>query len=91
MKAPEKCVTPDKLFAWADKYARKMEESGRGTQYPTFKQATNRFKVNLDAIEDACNEGLYDDRYLGAGVGVRTGSGIGLHKHRGDWVVEAYA
>ena len=38
-----KPVNPDQLFRYADRYARRQEKRGQGTQYPTFRKAAKRF------------------------------------------------
>lgn len=44
-------MTPDELFNYADRFARRSEAEGKGTQYPTFRQAAKRFKVSLSDMK----------------------------------------
>lgn len=82
-------MTPEELYAYANKFARRAEDAGEGTRYPTMRQATKQFKVRLSDIEDACQD--YCGRgYLGLAVGFRTGSGYGVYAVKGDCLVEAY-
>lgn len=83
-------VTPDELFAYASRYARRLEAQDKGTDYPTLRQAANRFKVNYDDLEMAVEDFDSSKGYLGLAVGIRTGSGYGSYKHRGEWKIEAY-
>ncbi|MDU8350689.1 hypothetical protein RYA05_02155 [Pseudomonas syringae pv. actinidiae] len=78
------------LFTYACNFARKNEESGKGTIYPKFRQAAKRFNANLDDIERACNDWDGSLGYMQPAVAVRSGNGIGDIERRGDWLVEAY-
>lgn len=82
-------MTPEQLFDYANKYARRAESVGKGSQYPTFRQAAKRFKVTLSEVEDAC-EDYSGDGYMKAAVCIRAGNGIYSFKSKGDWLVEAY-
>lgn len=84
-----------KLFNYARNYADKAERTGRGTQFPTVRQAAKRFKVPQDDILDVveCAEVSLipgaDYFALAVAVGI---SGVG---HRGydspaDYQLEAY-
>lgn len=82
-------MSPDDLFNYAERFARRSEAEGKGTQYPTFRQAAKRFKVSLSAVEDACND--WDgEGYMKPATVFRSGSGIGSFDNKGDWLVEAY-
>ena len=83
-------VSPDALFAYANRYARRAETAGRGTEYPTFRRAAKRFGVPLDAIEQACEE--YDGTgYMRPAVAMgQPGHGYFLLETRGAYLVEAY-
>ena len=79
------------LWKWARRYAKRREDAGKGTQYPTLRQATKRFRCSMDDIEGVIHDDLGDDsRYLGLIVAVRVGSGVGEIERRGDYQVEAY-
>ena len=43
-------VTAQQVFDYADRYARRHENTGKGTQYPTVRQAARRFKVKQATI-----------------------------------------
>ena len=83
-------LTPQSLFDWATAFAKKHEDAGRGTKYPTFRQAAKRFGVKICDIEDACADWT-GPGYMSAAVGFRAYNGIGLYEHIGDYEVEAYA
>ena len=84
-------LTPEKLFDYADKYARKHEDTGKGTQFPTMRKAAKRFRCKLSDIEDAVND-YYGDGYMGIVVAVGM-SGVGYAEIdiKGDQYIEAYA
>jgi len=79
-------MTAEKLWVWASAYARRAEKTGKGTQYPTFRQATKRFHCTLDDIEDIIGDDPgADERYLGITTY------YSFEASRGDyWLVEAY-
>lgn len=82
-------MTPEELFKYADRFARRAENAGKGTKYPTFRQAAKRFKVRISDVEDACNDWC-GEGYMGAIVAIRVGSGVGGIDSTGDYQVEAY-
>ncbi len=86
-------ITPETLFTYVLRFAKRSEDSGNGTQYPTFRQITNRFHVNYDQIEDAVNDGQGREgcgSYFGVSVGVQIqGAGYAEHATRGEYQVEA--
>jgi len=80
------------LFTYACNFARRSEKAGKGTAYPKFRQAANRFNATLGDIEQACNDWDGSLGYMQPAVAVRSGGGgVGEIEHRGDWLVEAYA
>ena len=84
-------MTAQELFNWARKYAKRHEDIGRGTQYPTMREATKRFHCTLDDIENIIDDDIEpEDSYLGLGVAWRVGNGVADIEHRGDYVIEAY-
>lgn len=84
-------VTSDQLWSYARKYADKKEKAGMGTQYPTMRQATKRFKCKIDDIQDAVDDACFNDKYLGLAVAYGV-SGFGSFEieHRGNYEIEAY-
>lgn len=83
------------LWRWARGYSKRHEDSGKGTQYPTMREATKRFKCSMDDIENVMGDDLGDgeDRYLGLAVAVRVGGhggGVGDIEPRGAQLIEAY-
>jgi hypothetical protein len=82
-------IDPNKLFAYADSFARRHEENRMGTQYPTLARAANRFRCKVGDIENAieCYEGA---GYMGVAVGIRTSGGYAVYDKRGQCLVEAY-
>jgi hypothetical protein len=80
------------LWRWARAYAKKHEDTGRGTQYPTMREATKRFRCTLDDIENVMGDDLgEEDRYLGIAVAVGIpGVGYANIETRGDQLIEAY-
>lgn len=83
-------VKPDELFKYATAFAQRSEAKGKGTVYPTFRQAANRFRTTLDAIEQACSDWDSSKGYMQPAVAVRSGNGVG-ELERGQWMVEAYS
>jgi len=80
------------LWRWARAYAKKHEDAGRGTQYPTMREATKRFRCTLDDIENVMGDDLgEEDRYLGIAVAVGVhGVGYANIETRGEQLIEAY-
>lgn len=88
-------LDPEKLFQYADRYARRSEAAGKGTKYPTFRMAAKRFGVALDEIEQACDD-YQGDGYMQPATGLSVGGNVGMRgaasfATRGEWLVEAYA
>jgi hypothetical protein len=84
-------MTPEQLFEYAIQHARQAEADGKGTQYPTFQDVAKRFRVNHEAIEQACDDFDQANGYMKPAVGVRCGSAVGVFEHKGQWLVEAYS
>ena len=86
-------LTAQQLFNYANKFARRSESKGNGTQYPTFRQVAKRFKVSYDQIEDAIADGQGRSGcgdYFGAGIGIQIpGVGYLVYSARGEYIVEA--
>lgn len=85
-------MTPEELFGYADRFARRSEEAEKGTKYPTFRQVAKRFKVTYDEIETVIDD-YQGDGYLGMAVGMQVGGmGGGTYRFesRGQYLVEAY-
>lgn len=81
------------LWRWARAYAKRHEDAGQGTQYPTMREATKRFRCTLDDIEAVIGDDLGDDedRYLGIAVAVGIqGVGTANIEVRGEQLIEAY-
>lgn len=80
------------LWRWARAYAKEHEDAGRGTQYPTLREATKRFRCTLDDIENVIGDDLGEgDRYLGIAVAVGIpGAGMADIEPRGAQLIEAY-
>lgn len=79
------------LWRWARAYAKKREDAGRGTQYPTMRGATKRFRCSMDDIENIMGDDIgEEDRYLGLAVAVGI-QGVGYADlPRGEQLIEAY-
>lgn len=84
-------MTPDQLFQYATEYARQAEADDKGTKYPTFREVARRFRVNHDAIEQACDDWDQSQGYMKPAVGVRAGNSVGSFATKGQWLVEAYS
>ncbi len=82
-------LSPEDLFEWASEYARSSETAGRGTNYPTLRMASRRYGISQERIEELLDEGTTRG-YLGLAVGIRTHSGTGVFKTRGECLIEAY-
>lgn len=82
-------ITPEKLFAYATKFCKRAENAGRGSQFPTFRQAAKHFRVSVKQVNDACQDWT-GSGYMSAVVGFRTGSGISTIESQKDYQVEAY-
>ena len=83
-------MTPEQLFTYADRFASRAENAGKGTQYPTLRQTAKRFKVTYDEIEQVADD-YQGDGYLGiaCAVGI-SGVGSAAIEPRGEHLVEAY-
>jgi len=82
----------DTLFSYVQNFARKNEEAGRGTQYPTFRQAAKRMKCTYDELQQLIDD-YQGEGYMGAATGFQVGGMGGGHYHietRGSYLVEAY-
>lgn len=94
-KARRPSLTATALWLWARAYAKRHEDAGRGTQYPTLREATRRFRCTLDDIENTVGDDVevegHEDYYLGIAVAVGiSGSGYADLEPRGEQLVEAY-
>lgn len=81
--------TPAELFAYANRFARRAENAGRGTRYPTLSRAARRFRCRIADIESAIDD-YQGDGYMGIAVGVQSAAGIAVYATRGECLVEAY-
>lgn len=82
----------DKLFAYASRFAKRAEEAGRGTQWPTYRQAASALRCTYDELEQLI-EDYQGDGYMGTAVGCQVGGmggGVYTYKSRGQYCVEAY-
>lgn len=86
------CVNAIDLWRWARAYAKRREDAGLGTRYPTMREATKRFHCTLDDVENVVGDDLGDEnRYLGIAVALGTlGAGHANINHRSEQLVEAY-
>lgn len=82
-------MTPDDLFKYAASYAGESEAAGRGTQYPTVREAARHFRVTQVEISDQCDD-WQGDGYMKLATGIRVGSSVGSFENLGDCLVEAY-
>lgn len=83
------------LWKWARAYAARAVAAEKGTVYPTFREATKRFRCSLDDVENVIGDDIEDvdvpEPYLGIGVGFGVnGGGVHWFEARGEYVVEAY-
>lgn len=83
-------VQPDDLFKYADRFARRSERAGKGTEYPTLRQCARRFKCSHEDIVLSVEDGPSHAGYLGIVAGVRAHDGIAEYEGL-DRQVEAYA
>lgn len=89
-------ITAPRLWKWARGYAKKREDAGKGTVYPTMREATKRFHCTLDDIEDVVGDDIEDDdeigpdHYLGIGVAWGVNGGMAPIEVRGEQIIEAY-
>ena len=82
-------LTPKALFTYADRFATRHEKAGRGTVYPTLRQAARRFRTTVAEVEEAVDSGDVGG-YLGIAVAIGI-PGVGYADlPRGEWMVEAY-
>jgi hypothetical protein len=85
-----KTVDPDELFAYATAFCRRNEAKDGGSDYPTLRQAANRFGVRQVDIESACDDFDSSKGYMQIAVAVGGNGGYAEYKTRGDCKVEAY-
>lgn len=93
-KARQPVLSATALWEWARRHAKRHEDAGRGTQYPTMRAATKRFRCSMDDIESVTGDDVQGqkDYYLGiaTAIGIPGGGGIGNIEPRGEQLVEAY-
>ena len=82
--------TAETVFNYANRFARRNEKAGRGTRYPTVRQAAKRFRVTqssiVDIVEGSDIDGAYFELAVALGIpGVGNASLEG-----GDQMIEAY-
>ena len=86
-------MNPSQLFNYARGVADRNEAAGRGTRFPTVRQAAARFRCKqadiVSAVEDADREAIGAE-YFGLAVGGMAGSGYFAHSAQGDYEIEAY-
>jgi len=84
-------VDPSELFAYASGVAKRSEAAGKGTQWPTLRQAAKRFRTTLADVEDAI-EAYEGEGYMGVVVafGSANGQGYSEFSCRGACLLEAY-
>lgn len=88
--ATRRKLKPRELFDYAINFAKASVEAGRGTRYPTFRQAADHFGVSIAQIERACENWDQLAGYMRPAVGVRVGAAIAAHASKSDWQIEAY-
>lgn len=80
-------ISSEQLFRYALAFSKRAQARGDNRLFPSFRQAAKRFKTTLDTIEDAIQD-YTGPGYMGAVVGIKTYSGYGDIKNRGDYLVE---
>lgn len=86
-------VNATSLWKWARGRAARAAKAGKGPVYPTFREATLRFRCTLDDVENVLGDDVEAEgfNYLGMGVGVGVpGGGASWFEARGQYLVEAY-
>jgi vacuolar-type H+-ATPase catalytic subunit A/Vma1 len=82
------------IFRYARRYADRHEKAGRGTQFPTVRQAAKRFGVKQSEIEEVVYSVDHSEingcEYMGLSVGCRIRAGWATHDSLGDFEIEAY-
>lgn len=82
-------VSAERVFRYADRFARRAEAAGRGTQYPTMRQAANALRCTYAELEAAVAE-YQGVGYLGIAVAIGL-PGFGYAElARGEQQIEAY-
>jgi hypothetical protein len=82
----------DKLFKYAENFASRAEKAGRGTQWPTYRQAARAMRCTYDELEQLI-EDYHGAGYMGTAVGCQVGGlggGVYTYEVRGEYRVEAY-
>ena len=83
-------MTPEELFRYADRFARRNECAGKGTKYPTVRQAAKRFRTTQASVTDAVEGAYIENAYFALAVAVGI-SGVGhAALEGGDQLIEAY-
>lgn len=82
-------VTPSDLFEYANTYARNAEAEGRGTKYPTVREAARHFHVSQSSIREVCDD-WQGDGYMQLATAIRVGAAVGAIDIPGDHLIEAY-
>lgn len=81
------------VYHYASRFASRAEASGRGTQYPSVRQAARRFRCKIaDVLECVESADARDvgGNYFALAVGIRAGGGVGSFDSEGDYLIEAY-
>jgi hypothetical protein len=83
------------IFNYARRFADKAERSGRGTEFPTIRQAARRFRCPqqavMEVVECADASCIPGAEYFGLAVGVQiSGGGCRGYDSEGDYQIEAY-
>jgi hypothetical protein len=82
--------TAEQIFNYADRYARRREAVGKGTQYPTVREAAKRFRVPQNVIVDTVEGADIEDAYFGLAVAMGIPGAGFWELHGGEQLIEAY-
>jgi hypothetical protein len=80
-------LTPEALYAYAMSFHEKAVARDARRQFPSFREASKRFRCSHDDIENAIDS-YEGPGYMGAVVGYQCGSGIAEISVRGDHLIE---
>lgn len=86
-----KTLDSNKLFEYAMQFCKDSIANGKGSDFPTFREVSRKFRVKLEEVQNAIDDfSANGQQYMDAIVGIKTGAGYGTFDNVGDHKVEAW-
>ena len=80
-------MTPEALHKYAERFATRHEQAGKGTVWPTLRQCARRFRTTVAKVEDMTECGRNLDLLVGVAIPM---GGAACDLPHSQWMVEAY-